>query len=102
MMAKMRSRRDVMMKALRAIPGVSVVEPQGAFYAMPRLQLPGVDDDERFILELLDATGVLFVHGSGFGQKPGTQHFRVVFLPPERILTEAFDALGQFIKRRHG
>jgi alanine-synthesizing transaminase len=102
MMAKMRSRRDVMMKALRAIPGISVVEPQGAFYAMPRLQLPGVDDDEKFILELLDATGVLFVHGSGFGQKPGTQHFRVVFLPPERILTEAFDALGQFIKRRHG
>lgn len=102
MMRTMRERRDVMMKSLRAIPGVSVVEPQGAFYAMPRLQVPGVDDDEKFILELLHATGVLFVHGSGFGQRPGTQHFRVVFLPPEPVLTEAFELLGQFIKRRYG
>jgi len=100
MMAKMRSRRDVMVKALRAIPGISVVEPQGAFYAMPRIQLPGVDDDERFILELLHETGVLFVHGSGFGERPGTQHFRVVFLPPEAVLTEAFETLGRFIRSR--
>jgi alanine-synthesizing transaminase len=100
MMAKMRSRRDVMVKAIRAIPGLSVVEPQGAFYAMPRIQLPGVDDDERFILELLHETGVLFVHGSGFGELPGTQHFRVVFLPPEQVLTEAFETLGRFIRSR--
>jgi alanine-synthesizing transaminase len=101
MMEKMRSRRDVMMKGLRAIPGVSVVEPQGAFYAMPRLQLPGVEDDEQFILELLRETGVLFVHGSGFGEKPGTQHFRVVFLPPEPVLAEAFETLGRFIRTRY-
>jgi len=102
MMAKMRSRRDVMVKALRAIPGLSVVEPQGAFYAMPRIQLPWVTDDERFILDLLKATGVLFVHGSGFGQRPGTQHFRVVFLPPEAVLTEAFEALGRFVREQGG
>lgn len=102
MMAKMRSRRDVMMKGLRAIPGLSVVEPQGAFYAMPRIDVPGVDDDEKFVIDLVHATGVLFVHGSGFGQKPGTQHFRVVFLPPEQVLSEAFEALGHFIKRRYG
>jgi alanine-synthesizing transaminase len=101
MMEKMRSRRDVMMKGLRAIPGVSVVEPQGAFYAMPRLQVPGVVDDEQFILELLRETGVLFVHGSGFGEKPGTQHFRVVFLPPEPVLAEAFETLGRFIRTRY-
>jgi len=34
---------------------------------------------------------VLFVHGSGFGEAEGTQHFRVVFLPPMEILSEAFD-----------
>jgi alanine-synthesizing transaminase len=98
MMAKLRARRDVMVRALRAIPGVSVVEPQGAFYAMPRIELPWVQDDERFILDLLQATGVLFVHGSGFGQRPGTQHFRVVYLPPEAMLTQAFDALARFIQ----
>lgn len=102
MMAKMRSRRDVMVQAIRSIPGLSVVEPQGAFYAMPRIDVPGVDDDERFILELLHETGVLFVHGSGFGERPGTQHFRVVFLPPEPLLKEAFEALAQFLRRRAG
>lgn len=101
MMAKMRSRRDVMMKGLRAIPGLSVVEPQGAFYAMPRIQIPGVDNDERFILDLLHETGVLFVHGSGFGQKPGTLHFRVVFLPPEQVLAEAFETLKTFVRTRY-
>ncbi len=102
MMAKMRSRRDVMMKGLRSVPGLSVVEPQGAFYAMPRIQIPGVLDDEKFVLEVLHETGVLFVHGSGFGEKPGTLHFRVVFLPPEPILTEAFASLASFVKRKYG
>ncbi len=102
MMAKMRSRRDVMMKGLRSVPGLSVVEPAGAFYAMPRIQIPGVVDDEKFVLEVLNETGVLFVHGSGFGQKPGTQHFRVVFLPPENILSEAFASLASFVKRKYG
>ena len=84
-----------------AIPGLSVVEPAAAFYAMPRLQLPGVTSDEDFVLSLLRETGVLFVHGSGFGQKAGTTHFRVVFLPPEDILTTAFDRLEAFVRERH-
>lgn len=101
MMEKLRSRRDLMVHRLNAIPGLSVVEPAAAFYAMPRLQLPDVESDERFILSLLRETGVLFVHGSGFGQKPGTAHFRVVFLPPEDILTPAFDRLEAFVREHH-
>ena len=31
---------------------------------------------------------VMVVHGSGFGQKPGTSHFRIVFLPDEPTLTQ--------------
>ena len=49
----------------------------------------------------LRETGVLFVHGSGFGQKAGTHHFRVVFLPPEDILTTAFDRLDTFVRERY-
>lgn len=101
MMGKLRERRDLMVKRLNAIRGISVVQPDGAFYAMPRLQLPGLDSDEAFIMSLLRETGVLFVHGSGFGQKPGTYHFRVVFLPPLETLSAAFNRLEAFVHQHY-
>lgn len=102
MMGRLRARRDLTVRRINAIPGLSVQTPESAFYAMPRLQLPGVTSDEDFVLSLLRETGVLFVHGSGFGQKEGTQHFRIVFLPPEEILTTAFDKLEGFVREHYG
>ena len=45
---------------------------------------------------------VMVVHGSGFGQKPGTQHFRIVFLPDEETLTTAYAGIADFIRERYG
>jgi alanine-synthesizing transaminase len=44
----------------------------------------------------------MVVHGSGFGQKPGTQHFRIVFLPDEKTLTSAYAGIADFIRERYG
>ena len=79
---------------LNDIPGISCVKPEGAFYAFPRLQmyLP----DNHFVAELIKETGVVVVPGTGFGQVPGTQHFRVVFLPNKQILERAYNAIGEF------
>jgi alanine-synthesizing transaminase len=82
------------------MPGLSCVEPQGAFYVMPRLTQPRFATDEEFVLQLLREEHVLFVHGSGFGQAAGTQHFRVVFLPQLEILSEAFQRLERFVRGR--
>lgn len=100
MMKKLRARRDLMVRRLRALPGISVVEPQGAFYALPSLERDWAGGDEGFVLELVRETGVLFVHGDGFGQRPGSRHFRVVFLPPEPVLSAAFDGLAAFLQKR--
>lgn len=100
MMGRLRERRDLTVRRVNAISGLSLVEPQGAFYAMARIHLPGVVSDEEFVLSLLSETGVLFVHGSGFGQKEGTHHFRVVFLPPPQVLNDAFDRLAEFVAKR--
>jgi alanine-synthesizing transaminase len=83
--AALRARADVTVRALNAIPGVSCAAASGAFYAMPKVALRPGDTDERYILELLRATGVLCVYGSGFGMPAGDGFFRVVFLasPPE-------------------
>jgi alanine-synthesizing transaminase len=86
---RLRSRRDLTVNRLNAIDGISCVRPQAAFYAFPRIEL-GVDD-QTFVQKLVRETGTVCVHGSGFGQRPGTQHFRVVFLAPEETLNRAFD-----------
>ena len=96
---KLRTRRDLTMKWCSRTPRVSCVSPKGAFYAFPRLDIP--EGDDVFVKELLTQKHVLVVHGSGFGQKPGTKHFRIVFLPDEQTLTTAYAAIAEFMKARY-
>lgn len=96
-MKKLTKRRDLTVEMLNAIPGISCVKPEGAFYAFPRLEMK--QPDAHFVAELIKETGVVIVPGSGFGQVPGTKHFRVVFLPNEQILEKAYNAIGKFFVR---
>jgi alanine-synthesizing transaminase len=96
---KLRSRRDLTVRMLNEIPRVSCVSPKGAFYAFPRIEIP--EPDDVFVKELLMQKHVLVVHGSGFGQKQGTKHFRIVFLPNEATLTTAYQAIGEFMKEKY-
>jgi alanine-synthesizing transaminase len=97
---KLRSRRDLTVKWCNSTARVSCVSPRGAFYAYPRLEIP--EGDDIFVKELCLQKHVLAVHGSGFGQKPGTKHFRIVFLPDETTLTKAYAAIAEFIQGRYG
>jgi alanine-synthesizing transaminase len=96
---KLRSRRDLTQKWCESTPRVSCVAPRGAFYAFPRIDIP--ESDEIFVKELIRQKHVMVVHGSGFGQKPGTQHFRIVFLPDEQTLTKAYAGIADFISERY-
>jgi alanine-synthesizing transaminase len=96
---KLRSRRDLTVKTFNSLPRMSCVSPRGAFYAFPKLDIP--EGDDVFVKELLLKKHVLLVHGSGFGQQAGTNHFRVVFLPDEATLTRAYSAIGEFITERY-
>jgi alanine-synthesizing transaminase len=94
----LRARAAVTVSALNAIPGMSCVAPVGAFYAMPKLTLPPGRTDEHYILELLRATGVLCVYGSGFGLAPADGFFRVVFLASPGELAEIYGAMDAFTR----
>jgi alanine-synthesizing transaminase len=96
---KLRSRRDLTQKWCASTPRVSCVAPRGAFYAFPKIDIP--ESDEVFVKELIRQKHVMVVHGSGFGQKPGTQHFRIVFLPDEQTLTKAYAGIAEFIRDRY-
>jgi len=52
--------------------------------------------ENEYCLALLEQTGICVVPGSGFGQKPGTMHFRMTFLPPRAEIESLIDRLGSF------
>jgi aspartate/methionine/tyrosine aminotransferase len=93
---KLKKRRDLVVKRLNEIDGISCKLPNGAFYTFPKILNNRWKDDKDFVLNLLDKTGILTVHGSGFGEL-GKGHFRIVYLPNEQVLEEAMDKLSDFV-----
>jgi alanine-synthesizing transaminase len=91
--------RDLAHSLLTQIPGVSCVKPRAALYLFPRLDLKmyPIEDDQRFVLELLEAEKVLLVQGTGFNW-PKPDHFRIVFLPNSDDLTEAIGRIDRFLE----
>jgi alanine-synthesizing transaminase len=94
--AALRERSDLTVRRLNAVKGLSVVAPEAAFYAMPKVALPPGRTDADYVLALLRATGVLCVYGSGFGTKPEDGFFRIVFLASPAELDEIYDLVAQF------
>jgi len=90
--------RDLAYELITQIPGVSCVKPQAALYMFPRLDpaMYPIADDRQFFMEVLRATRVMLVQGSGFNF-PDNQHFRIVFLPHEDDLREAISRLAGFL-----
>jgi len=101
---KLKKRRDFAYKRLNEIEGISTAKPQGAFYIFPKIEVMnnGVwKDDKEFVLDFLHSKHVLVVHGSGFCQTYGKDHFRAVILPTLEILEEAFNRLEDFLKEKN-
>ncbi len=92
----LRERADFTMARLDAIPAVRCAAPRAAFYVLPRVALPPGVADEDFVLALLRATGILCVHGSGFGYPADEGAFRIVYLAPIDELGRIYDDLAAF------
>jgi alanine-synthesizing transaminase len=102
---RLRRQRDLAYELITQIPGVTCVKPQAALYMFPRLDpaMYPIADDRQFFMEVLRATRVMLVQGSGFNY-PDNQHFRIVFLPHEDDLREAIGRLAGFLatyRQRH-
>ncbi|MFT4193676.1 aminotransferase class I/II-fold pyridoxal phosphate-dependent enzyme, partial [Ottowia sp.] len=97
---RLRRQRDLAYELITAIPGVTCVKPQAALYMFPRLdpKMYPIADDRQFFMEVLRATRVMLVQGSGFNY-PDNQHFRIVFLPHEDDLREAIERLAKFLEQ---
>lgn len=98
---RLREQRDLAVRLLEEIPGVSTVVPQGALYCFPRLDpaVYPVDDDEKLVLELLREKKILVTHGTGFNWvRP--DHFRLVMLPAVEQLEEAIGRIAEFLETK--
>ena len=95
----LRARAARLEKGLNAIPGIQCNALTGAMYAFPRITLPPGTTDAQYCLALLEETGICVVPGSGFGQLPGTWHFRTTILPPEDEIDQVIQRLGAFHAR---
>jgi alanine-synthesizing transaminase len=91
-------RARVTTEMLNAIPGMRCVAPRAAFYVLPSLTLPPGRTDEHFVLALLRETGILCVHGSGFGMPPEQGFFRIVFLAEPDALRSIYTDIGAFTR----
>jgi aspartate/methionine/tyrosine aminotransferase len=92
----LRRKAEIVERGLNGVPGIHCNRVAGAMYAFPRITLPpGVTDDE-YCLALLEETGICVAPGSGFGQDPGTMHFRTTILPPMDEIEAVVRRLGEF------
>ena len=97
--SEVRRRRDYIIPRLNEIPGISCAMPRGAFYAFPKVEdcAARFGGDKNFVMSLLESKGVLTVHGSGFGERYGSGHFRIVYLPDIPVLESAMSKLEDFM-----
>jgi aspartate/methionine/tyrosine aminotransferase len=73
--------------AFKDMEGVECFGRTGALYLFPRLNtLPRGTTDFEYCMALLETTGLCTVNGAGFGQRPGTNHLRIAFLPARELL----------------
>jgi len=113
-LSSLKRKAEILGNGINQIEGMSVDIPQGAMYAFVRIVLPVGKDvdlsgmnsadrlaydekrDTEYCMQLLEKTGICVVPGSGFGQLPGTLHFRTTFLPPQDEIEEVVMKLKKF------
>ena len=116
----LKRKAEMLGEGINRIEGMTVDVPEGAMYAFVKFELlPDTSSnsrgmtpeqrvaydsrrDEDFCMALLEQTGICVVPGSGFGQLPGTLHFRTTFLPPENEIEEFISKLARFYKSYNG
>ena len=97
--SEIKKHRDFVVKRLNEMPGISCPNPKGAFYAFPKIEDKKFGTDKEFVTKLLESKGVLTVHGSGFGEKYGSGHFRLVYLPNMQVLDSAMNKIEEFVSQ---
>ena len=100
MLAEYRRRRDFVVERLRAIPGVKLTMPKGAFYAYPNISAVfgrgGIGNSMDFATRLLAEAHVAVVPGEAFGTN---DHVRISYATSMEELSRGLDRIENFIRQ---
>ena len=94
MLGRLRDNRDFCLKALRQMPGVTVPQPDGAFYLFPKID--GLTDSFAFCTDLLHRTRVGLAPGIAFGEG-GEGSVRICYAADRSVLDPAMERLGNYM-----
>ncbi|XP_074591047.1 alanine aminotransferase 2-like [Curcuma longa] len=105
-LSSLAQRAKALEDAFNSLEAVTCNKAEGAMYLFPRLHLPSkaieaakavnAAPNAFYACRLLDATGIIVVLGSGFGQVPGTYHIRCTILPQEDKIPDIISRLSAF------
>jgi len=94
MKGEFKKRRDLGVEMINAIPGLSVLKPDGAFYLF--INCSEVESDSmKFCKELLEKAKVAVVPGVGFGMDG---YFRLSFATDLESIRKGIARIGEFVK----
>ena len=100
------SRRDALVEGLRAIPGVKVPTPGGAFYAVCELPIDNADAFCQWMLEAFDLDGdtVMMAPATGFYATPGagTKQVRIAYVLDIEFIERAVECIAAALKTYPG
>ena len=100
------SRRDALIEGLRAIPGVKVPTPGGAFYAVCELPIDNADSFCQWMLEAFDLDGdtVMMAPATGFYATPGagTKQVRIAYVLDIEFIERAVECIAAALKTYPG
>jgi len=97
MLVRLKANRDLCLAALRQMPGVTIPEPDGAFYLFPKID--GLTDSFEFCRRLLMETKVGLAPGVAFGAG-GEGSVRICYAADCSILEPAMERLAKFLRVR--
>ena len=98
MLAEYRRRRDFVVERLRAIPGVRIAVPRGAFYAYPNVSVAfrkGIGSALQFSEKLLAEAHVAVVPGEAFGT---SEHVRISYATSMEELSRGLQRIDAFVR----
>jgi len=98
MMAAFDMRRRSIHRSLNDIPGITCVEPAGAFYAFPNISGTGVAA-KTLEVDLLEQAGVATIAGSSFGRY-GEGYLRLSYANSQENIRKALDRIGEYLAER--
>ena len=87
-LSELEAKAVLIKESFKQMEGMQCFGRTGAMYLFPRMNfLPNDITDFDYCMRLLEETGICTVNGGGFGQKNGTNHLRIAFLPPKDSIT---------------